>query len=194
MKNPSIEIRKVIFDADSHKYYYDGKELNGVTKAIGRLLGKNFPDTVVVQASTIYGHDVHSESEQWIKERREPSTEAGKWIVEILKDFAQKNNVISYGAEVIVSDFEGTASCVDIVAYLPCGRAYLFDIKTTSHFDRTYCSLQLSVYKRLFELCYGLEVIGMYVIGTKSKRLFKILEQDKSRVDKILSMNKENVK
>ena len=86
--------------------------------------------------------------------------------------------------------FEGTASKVDIVLRTLSNKAYLFDIKTTSKFDRTYCSLQLSVYKKLFEACYGTRVDGMFVLGTKSKRRFRIIEQTDAMVQKILDMNK----
>ena len=183
-------IKAVTFDKEAHKYFYNGKELHGVTGAIGRLMGKSFPDTVLVQAATIYGHDIHSESELWIKEGKEPSSEAGKWVVQYLKEFQIKYNVVKYEAELLVSDFIGTASCIDIVARLADAKAVLFDIKTTSHFDRAYCSLQLSVYKKLYEQCYEDNIIGMFVLGTKSKRAFRILEQEQAKVDKILAMNK----
>ena len=152
-------IKAVEFIPDKHEYWYtEGnvhKQLHGVTTPIGKLMNKSFPDTVLVQAATIYGHDVHSESELWIKEGKEPSSEAGKWVVQYLKEFQIKYNVVKYEAELLVSDFIGTASCIDIVAHLPEGKVWLFDIKTTSHFDRAYCSLQLSVYKKLYEACYG---------------------------------------
>ena len=93
----------------------------------------------------------------------------------------------------MVSDFEGTASKVDVVLTSRNGKAWLFDIKTTSHFDRAYCSLQLSVYKELFEANYGLSVQGMYVLGSKMKRTFRILMQDKSKIQKVLDMNKEGL-
>ena len=189
-------IKAVEFIPDKHEYWYtEGnvhKQLHGVTAPIGKLMNKSFPDTVLVQAATIYGHDVHSESELWIKEGKEPSSEAGKWVVQYLKEFQIKYNVAKYEAELLVSDFIGTASCIDIVAHLPDGKAVLFDIKTTSHFDRAYCSLQLSVYKKLYEACYGGTVCGLFVLGTKSKRTFRIIEQEGSKVQKILEMNKND--
>ena len=189
-------IKAVEFIPDKHEYWYtEGnvhKQLHGVTTPIGKLMNKSFPDTVLVQAATIYGHDVHSESELWIKEGKEPSSEAGKWVVQYLKEFQIKYNVVKYEAELLVSDFIGTASCIDIVAHLPDGKAVLFDIKTTSHFDRAYCSLQLSVYKKLYEACYGGTVCGLFVLGTKSKRTFRIIEQEASKVQKILEMNKND--
>ena len=189
-------IKAVEFIPDKHEYWYtEGnvhKQLHGVTTPIGKLMNKSFPDTVLVQAATIYGHDVHSESELWIKEGKEPSSEAGKWVVQYLKEFQIKYNVVKYEAELLVSDFIGTASCIDIVAHLPDGKAVLFDIKTTSHFDRAYCSLQLSVYKKLYEACYGGNVCGLFVLGTKSKRTFRIIEQEESKVQKVLEMNKND--
>lgn len=187
-------IKAVEFIPDKHEYWYtEGnvhKQLHGVTAPIGKLMNKSFPDTVLVQAAAIYGHDVHSESELWIKEGKEPSTQAGKWLIQQLKEFQIKYNVVKYEAELLVSDFEGTASCIDIVAHLADGNSLLFDIKTTSRFDREYCSLQLSVYKKLFEQNYDEHVLSMYVLGTKSKRAFRIIQQEDSRVNKILNMNK----
>lgn len=188
-------IKSIEFIEDKHEYWFTDEQgqhrrLFGVTTPIGKLLGKSFPDNVTIQASVIYGHDVHKESELWIKEGKEPSTEAGKWLVQYLKDMKSKYNVSHFEAELLVSDFEKTASCIDIVAHLPDRKAILFDIKTTSHFDRAYCSLQLSVYKKLYEQCYEDNIIGMFVLGTKSKRAFRILEQEQTKVDKILAMNK----
>lgn len=183
-------IKVVVFNEKEHSYWYQGKELHGITGAIGKILKKNFPDTDLVQLATIYGHDVHHDCEMWIKEEREPSTESGKWLVAWLKDFSLKYNVQRFCAELLVSDFTGTASCIDIVAQTDEGD-YLFDIKTTSAFDREYCSLQLSVYKALYEKVYERNVKGLFVLGTKSQRAFRIINQPSVKVDRILAMNKE---
>lgn len=188
-------IYQVEFDEENHKYWYTDEEghhrqLYGITGNIAKLIGKSFPDTDTIKLATIYGGDVHKGVEMWIKESREPSTEGGKWVVLELKKFAQENDVVKYQAELLVSDFESTASCIDIVAIHKNGTATLFDIKTCSAFQRESFSLQLSVYKRLFEQNYGRTVESMYVLGTKSKRAFRILEKPSSKVDKILAMNK----
>lgn len=185
----NTRIKTVIFDKKGHTYWYNGKLLKGITNAISKMLGKSFPNTDVVKLATIYGHDVHNESEEWIKHGKVPSTEAGLWLVQELKDFATENNVIAFEAELLVSDFESTASCIDIVAHTPKG-SYLFDIKTTSFIDREYCSLQLSTYKKLYEDCYDDKVLGMYVLGTKSKRMFRIFDKGLEKVTKILNLNK----
>lgn len=189
-------IKAVTFDEEAHKYFYNGKELHGVTGAIRKLMGKSFPDTDVVRLATMYGSDVHKEVENYYNNGGKLSTEAAKWVVSELSRKADellidvKDSVEDIKCEVMVSDLEGTASKVDVVMRTREGKVWLFDIKTTSHFDRAYCSLQLSVYKKLYEACYGGNVCGLFVLGTKSKRTFRIIEQEASKVQKVLEMNK----
>ena len=195
-------IYQVEFIEDKHEYWYtEGKihkRLHGVTGAIGKLLGKSFPDTDVVRLATMYGSDVHKEVENYYNNGGKLSTEAAKWVVSELSRKADellidvKDSVEDIKCEVMVSDFEGTASKVDVVMQTREGNVWLFDIKTTSHFDRAYCSLQLSVYKKLYEACYGGNVCGLFVLGTKSKRTFRIIEQEASKVQKVLEMNKND--
>ena len=195
-------IYQVEFIEDKHEYWYtEGKtrkRLHGVTGAIGKLMGKSFPDTDVVRLATMYGSDVHKEVENYYNNNGKLSTEAAKWVVSELSRKADellidvKDSVEDIKCEVQVSDFEGTASTVDVVMRTRGGKVWLFDIKTTSHFDRAYCSLQLSVYKKLYEACYGGNVCGLFVLGTKSKRTFRIIEQEASKVQKILEMNKND--
>ena len=187
-------IKAVVFNEEEHSYWYNGKELHGVTGAIGKMLGKSFPDTDTVKLATIYGKDIHSEVEHYFNEgRKELSTEGAKWDVDTMEHWGEDlilDRVELIESEVMVSDFIGTASKVDLVLRTFEGNVTLFDIKTTSTFDREYCSLQLSVYKRLYEQNYGGTVTAMYVLGTKSQRTFRILEKPSVKVDKILAMNK----
>lgn len=188
-------IRAVIFNEEEHSYWYNGKALHGVTGAIGKMLGKSFPDTDTVKIATLYGHDVHSEVEHYFNDgRKDLSSEGAKWVVETMEHWGDKlfgDRVEEIKSEVMVSDFEGTASKVDLVLRTLSGNDVLFDIKTTSTFNREYCSLQLSVYKKLYEQNYNRNVTGLFVLGTKSRRAFRIIEQPSSKVDKILGMNKE---
>lgn len=192
-------IYRVEFIEDKHEYWYtEGnvrKRLHGVTGAIGKLMGKSFPDTDVVHLATMYGSDVHKEVENYYNNNGKLSTEAAKWVVSELSRKADEwltDRVEDIKCEVLISDFEGTASKVDVVMRTREGKVWLFDIKTTSHFDRAYCSLQLSVYKKLYEACYGGTVCGLFVLGTKSKRTFRIIEQEAGKVQKVLEMNKND--
>lgn len=187
-------IRAVIFNEEEHSYWYNGKELRGVTGAIGKMLGKSFPDTDTVKIATLYGHDVHSEVEHYFNDgRKDLSSEGAKWVVDTMEHWGDKlfgDRVEEIKSEVMVSDFESTASKIDLVLRTLSGNDVLFDIKTTSTFNREYCSLQLSVYKKLYEQNYNRNVTGLFVLGTKSRRAFRIIEQPSSKVDKILTMNK----
>ena len=195
-------IYQVEFIEDKHEYWYtEGnvrKRLHGVTGAIGKLMGKSFPDTDVVRLATMYGSDVHKEVENYYNNNGKLSTEAAKWVVSELSRKADEllidvmDSIEDIKCEVPVADFEGTASKVDVVMRTREGKVWLFDIKPTSRFDRAYCSLQLSVYKKLYEACYGGAVCGLFVLGTKSKRTFRIIEQEASKVQKILEMNKND--
>ena len=42
----------------------------------------------------------------------------------------------------------------------------------------------------MYEANYGEKVLGMFVLGTKSRRTFRIIEQEDAKVQKILDMNK----
>ena len=194
-------IKAVVFNEEEHTYWYQGRELHGVTGAIGKLMGKKFPATDTVKIATMYGSDVHKEVENYFNKHEyrfndsELSTKGAQWIIDELKRFTtlaeedgDKLDMIE--CEVMVSDFTGTASKVDIVLRTKQNKVWLFDIKTTSVFDRPYCSLQLSVYKKLYAENYGGTVIGMFVLGTKSQRAFRIIEQPMTKVETILNMNK----
>lgn len=193
-------IKAVVFNEEEHSYWYQGKELHGVTGAIGKLMGKEFPDTDTVKLATLYGKDVHSEVEHYFNDhdhyfnKTKLSSKGAQWVVDELERRCSTwilDRVETVECEVMVSDFEGTASKVDVVVRTLEGNVWLFDIKTTSTFDRPYCSLQLSVYKKLYEANYGGTVCGLFVLGTKSQRVFRIIEQPDVKVDKILAMNKE---
>lgn len=193
-------LHQIEFLEDSHEYYYtdeNGKhrKLLGITGAIGKLKGKSFPETDAVKLAAIYGSDVHKEIENYYNHGKPSlSSEAAKWVVSKLYEFEEglvNDRAEKVECEVMVSDFIATASKVDVVLRTFEGKAILFDIKTTSTFDRDYCSLQLSVYKRLYEACYGEKVKGLYVLGTKFRRAFRIIEQSKERVDRILEMNRQ---
>ena len=188
-------IKRVVFDEEAHTYSFDGKALHGVTGVIGKMLGKKFPDNERVMLATMYGSDVHKEVENYYN-RNTPSlsTRGSMWVVKALEDFKRSlkmNKPLKVECEVMVSDFEGTASKIDVVVHVDEQTVFIFDIKTTAVFDREYCTLQLNVYKRLYEAVYGRKVQGMYVLSTKQERMFRILDDTPSRIEKVLRDNKE---
>lgn len=184
-------IVNVQFDEVAHRYFYEGRELKGVTTAIAKKLGKNFPqNSTTIQLACSYGSQVHKEIERWIEEGKEPDTENGKWLKDTIIDFQNKVGRVDtqkLGAEVRVSDFENTASNVDIVLHSLEG-VFLFDIKTGG-FDRKYCTMQLNAYRLMYENSYDEKVLGLYVLNTKSKRTFTIFACDDKDILKLLEDN-----
>lgn len=188
-------ISQVQFDEVAHRYmYFDGatiRELKGVTTAIAKKLGKNFPqNSTTVQLACSYGSQVHKEIERWIEEGKEPDTGNGKWLKDAIIDFQNKVGRVDtqkLGSEVRVSDFENTASNVDIVLHTLEG-VFLFDIKTGG-FDRKYCTMQLNAYRLMYENSYDEKVLGLYVLNTKSKRTFAIFACDDKDILKLLEDN-----
>ena len=188
-------IKRVVFDEEHHTYSFDAKQLHGVTTVIGKMLGKKFPDNDRVKIATMYGSDVHKEVENYYNSNTPVlSTRASMWVVKTLEDFKRSlkmNKPLKTECEVMVSDFEGTASKIDVVVHADEQSVFLFDIKTTAVFDRTYCTLQLNVYKQLYEAVYGRKVQGMFVLSTKQERMFRILDDRPERIAKVLKDNKE---
>lgn len=184
------DIKEVVFDSERHTYTYRGRRLLGVTDAIGRSLGKSFPDNERVRLASMYGSTVHEEVERCINERKcDFTTKATQFVLDTLKE-RFPCHVLS--AEVMVSDFDSTASKVDVVAVSPDGEgAVLFDIKTTRNFDREYCTRQLNVYRVLYEMTYRIDVKSLYVIQTKDCFLYPIALRDSGTVDYIFKMNRE---
>lgn len=184
-------IANVQFDEVAHRYFYEGRELKGVTTAIAKKLGKNFPqNSTTVQLACSYGSQVHKEIERWIEEGKEPDTENSKWLKDAIIDFQNKVGRVDtqkLGAEIRVSDFENTASNVDIVLHTLEG-VFLFDIKTGG-FDRKYCTMQLNAYRLMYENSYDEKVMGLYVLNTKSKRTFAIFACDDKDILKLLEDN-----
>ena len=180
-------ISNVLFDAVEHKYFYLGRELNGITRAVVRRCGKVMPDnsSSLLEVACSYGSQVHKEIENYINKGLEVNTEASKWILEQIEQF----DAVAVESEKRVSDFENSASNIDLVLYKTSGDI-LIDIKT-GNFNREYCTLQLNIYRLLYELNYSRKVESLFVFCTKTKRVYKIVKRDYAESIAILSSNKQ---
>lgn len=140
----------VIFKEDTHQYFLDGVELQGITQS---LIHRAFPDTYanipeeVLMRAAEKGSNIH-ETIQFCEENGFPG-QTPEWL-----SYAQMkaDNHLHYVThEYIVTDRVKFASAIDLVMVDDEGKIILCDIKTTSvrHYDNVI--LQLSIYKRYFE-------------------------------------------
>lgn len=192
------DIKGVEFNEREHTYWYRGRRMYGVTGAIQRCLGRSFPEGVAsIDVARSYGSQVHREVESWIRAGcpetlASPPSGAARWVMDrvcMARSVGLGSSLVL--AEARVSDFVATASNVDIAIVFEGRTAMLFDIKTGA-FDRNYCSLQLNAYRRMFEMSYGIPVLDMAVLCTRSERQFRIYDYKgvDSRVDWIFRYNK----
>lgn len=184
-------IKEVEFDEIGHRYFYRGHELRGITSIIGKKLNLYFPKTPAVLKKRDEGSVVHKEVQDWIEKGVTPKKEASNWIVEYLENFLKELNVgraYKFQSELLVSDFDTTASAIDVVLHVPEG-SYIFDIKTGA-FKRQYCTMQLNAYRVLFTHNYGRKILGMKVIGTKTKKEYPILETPDEETIELLKQNR----
>jgi regulator of replication initiation timing len=150
---------KVIFDEPSHTYTLSGKVLGGVTPIVAWM----FPDTYAgisqkkLNDAASVGNGIHTEIEMWKVLGLEPDSYQGKDCLSLIND----NNLDVLASEYLVSDNHDIASCIDLVF----GDYSLGDIKTTSQIHYDNVTLQLNIYRVLFERQNkGKKVPHLYVL------------------------------
>lgn len=165
----------VVFNKEHHTYHLtteDGgkKYLKGITST---LVKRAFPDTYkdvpeeVLRRAAVRGSAIHEKIE--------------KYEADI--DYSYSNELLSYltikdeqklthiASEYIVTDGEKYASAIDHVFVDADGGIILGDVKTTyePHYDTT--ALQLSIYRRFFEMQNpGLKVKAIAMIWLKDEK------------------------
>ena len=151
MEKPILKDSGVRFDEVEHRYWLGNKELLGITST---LVHRAFPDTYkdipaeVLMRAAQRGTNVH-ECIQFCEENGLDSDMPEFKSYQGIKFF---NNLTYVTHEYIVTDGKRYASPIDLVFVDGDGKIVLADIKTTyvPHYDNV--ALQLSIYKRFFEM------------------------------------------
>lgn len=158
----------VVFDAASHTYHLDGVELRGVTST---LIKRAFPDKYkgideeVLANAAKKGHELHEAIQNY--DRFGVAVDDRVELYQLIKD---NNKLSTIENEYLVSDEENYASSIDIVMENEMGVVCLADIKTTWNLDKASVALQLSIYKRFFEMQNdGITVGHLYAIWLPNK-------------------------
>lgn len=147
-----IELVKsgVLFNQKQHTYSLDGKQLQGITSTLMRLV---FPDQyadvpeTVLQRAAERGSLIHEQVE--IADSLGVSPD----VPEVQAYIRAKAGIglETVAGEYIVTDGEHFASPIDLVMADDAGNITLGDIKTTYKLNEAYVSWQLSIYAYLFE-------------------------------------------
>lgn len=153
----------VAFDEAAHKYTLGDNELVGIT---GTLIRRAFPDkyknidSEVLANAARKGKMLHEAIQNY--DRFDIDEDDRIEHYKYLKDAYE---LVTIENEYLVSDEEHYASCIDIVMTDGRGEICLVDIKTTWSLDKASAALQLSIYKRFFEMQNkGLKVSHLYVL------------------------------
>lgn len=154
----------VVFDEVEHRYWLNGKELHGITST---LIKRAFPDKYkevdpeVLANAARKGKELHAE----IEYHDNFGGESEDVRVAAYDRLKLDNGLTTIANEYTVSDEDRYASQIDIVLEGIGGEICLADIKTTFNLDKESTAMQLSIYKRFFEMQNpDLKVARIYVI------------------------------
>ena len=166
-----IELKKspVRFDEEAHRYWLGEKELNGVTSTLIKRAFPNkysdIPEDILANAAR-KGHELHAQIEFHDQFKTEPENIR----IENYERIKKENGMTVIANEYLVSDEERYASSIDIVMVNEANEICLVDTKTTWNLDKNSTALQLSIYKKFFEMQnVGLQVKHIYVLWLPNK-------------------------
>lgn len=151
MTFPELYKSPVVFDAEHHTYHLGDKELKGVTST---LVHRAFPKTYegispeVLANAAARGTMVHKA----IQAYEDDFTLDGSLELQSYVAIKETYGLTHLASEYLVSDETHYASSVDHVFLDSNGNIILTDIKTTYEPHYENVALQLSIYKRLFEM------------------------------------------
>jgi hypothetical protein len=178
---------RVEFDSDKHEYWYEGKQLSGVTGLISKKLGVKMPQEFV-EEHQMEGVHVHKAVQKWVETGNPESVHPGvKWLIESWdeKSLPEEADALSTHSETLVSDFKRYASAVDIIVRRTDDGLMLYDIKK-GLFKREYVTWQLSIYKYFIEKYAGRKVASCVCVCMKDREYYDIFPKPCGQVEKLL--------
>lgn len=172
-----IDLSLLRFDPEAHRYTYNGRELSGVTSLMKRTIFADkyidIPDEILRKAAE-RGTAIHQECELVDALGIEPtSDEACAYL-----SMRERAGLTAEATEVLITDGEYIASAIDCVLRdAQTGKLILADIKCTAKLDILYLRWQLSIYRYLYRLCFGIEadrLMAFHLPRTGKPRMVEI--------------------
>ena len=161
----------IYFDAEAHRYFLNGVELQGITGLLHKHIFPNLyadiPQFVLDHAAE-RGTLVH-ESIELLDAGFEPAESSIE--IENYKRIKEENGLSTIANEYLVTDKEHFSSSIDLVFRDKEDNIILSDIKTTSALNKEYVRWQLSIYSYLFELQNpNLKVSKLYALWLRDNK------------------------
>ena len=181
---------KVIFNEADHTYFFDGKQLQGVTGILKRNLFADkyadVPESVLKKASE-KGTMIHEACRAADLFGMIDCDEAANYVA-----LCRSENIKPMANEYLVSDETDYATMIDMVD----ADYNLYDIKTTSVLDEDYLSWQLSINAYLFEIqnpdLKAGNLFGIWLRNGEAK-LVQVRKIDKETVEELLYCDKNGL-
>ena len=148
----------VVFNDTAHTYMYNGSKFKGVTGRINAYLDTIFTDIESlpeyvqerIEEARVYGDGVHQAIEDDFKGVMPDLDYLAE--LEDYKKLCEKHGLKMIASEYTVTDGMQYASCIDGVFVDKENNIYLGDFKTPKQDKKEYNTIQLSIYKKFFEL------------------------------------------
>ena len=187
---------QVTFDAATHTYHLGGVVLQGIT---GTLIKRAFPDKYkdidpdVLAEAARKGHELHEAIQNYdrfgiVQDDR----------IDNYASLKEVKGLTTIENEYLVSDEEHYASSIDIVMLDKQDEICLVDTKTTWNLDRASVGLQLSIYKRFFEMQNeGLQVAHLYALWLPNRdhdiaELVEVLPVSDEMLDALIKADQDD--
>jgi hypothetical protein len=174
----------VEFDADKHEYWYEGRQLSGVTGLISKKLGLKMPQEFV-EEHRLEGIHVHKAVQKWIETGDPESVHSGvRWLMESW-DKESLPGAWAVHSEVLVSDFKHYASAVDIVQEMTGSSLAIYDLKKGS-MNRKYVTYQLNIYRYFIEQYAKRKVCAMVCISLRDRNYYDVFRINDAKIEELL--------
>lgn len=190
----TLEQSGVLFDKESHQYFLNGKQLQGIT---GMLRKRLFPmeyagiPQEILDNAARRGTDIHEACEA--EDNGTPIETEYTAEVEAYSKLKKTKKLNHLASEYIVTDGYHFASAIDKVYKVGDDTVDLGDIKTTSTLNKEYVSWQLSIYAYFFETMNPqIKVRKLYALHIRNGKA-KLTEVQRVPQDKVLDLLADEV-
>lgn len=176
----------VLYEDSTHQYFYDGRELSGITGMLHQYVFPNMYSNVneeVLKKAAEKGTIIHEQVELFASLGIEPASESVKAFVAYIK----KNGYEIIDSEYVLRIGEDHASAIDLVMHkddAPDDEVEIWDIKGTYSVNKEYVRWQNSMYK------FGFETLNPHLKVTRICCMWLRDDEKRGTICKLIPLGK----